>query len=207
MSANLSVKEAMSSNLRSVDPELPVIEAARIMLAEDIGSLPVVQGDRLIGVLTDRDIAVRVVAEGKDPTDLPVAGVATREIVTVSPEQPLDEALQLMASAQVRRLPVVDDGRLVGILAQADVARTADEQATGRVVGEISQPGRSGTSYRGDEHRERSGRRPGAGCSRAGNGVAGLVRRGGSPTTDLRACTRSSTTASGRWRRSSRRAA
>jgi CBS domain-containing protein len=142
MSANLSVKEAMSSNLRSVDPELPVIEAARIMLAEDIGSLPVVQGDRLIGVLTDRDIAVRVVAEGKDPTDLPVAGVATREIVTVSPEQPLDEALQLMASAQVRRLPVVDDGRLVGILAQADVARTADEQATGRVVGEISQPGR-----------------------------------------------------------------
>ena len=206
MSANLSVKEAMSSNLRSVDPELPVIEAARIMLAEDIGSLPVGQGDRLIGVLTDRDIAVRVVAEGKDPTDLPVAGVATRELVTVSPEQPLDEALQLMASAQVRRLPVVDDGRLVGILAQADVARTADEQATGRVVGEIPSRVRSDTSYRGDEHRERSGRRPGAGCSRAGNGVAGLVRRAGADD-GLRAALGPSTTASGRWRRSSRRAA
>jgi len=120
---------------------MPVVEVARIMLAEDVGSLPVVQGERLMCVITDRDIAVRVVAEGKDPTDLPVAGIASREIVTVSPDQPLDEALQVMASAQVRRLPVVDDGRLVGILAQADVARSADEQATGRVVEEISQPG------------------------------------------------------------------
>jgi CBS domain-containing protein len=119
---------------------MPVVEVARIMLAEDIGSLPVVQGERLMGVITDRDIALRVVAEGKDPTDLPVAGIASREIVTVSPEQSLDEALQVMASAQVRRLPVVDGGRLVGILAQADVARSADEQATGRVVEEISQP-------------------------------------------------------------------
>ena len=141
MSTNMSVREAMSPNPRSVDPEMPVVEVARIMLAEDVGSLPVVQGERLMGVITDRDIAVRVVAEGKDPTDLPVAGIASREIVTVSPDQPLDEALQVMASARVRRLPVVDDGRLVGILAQADVARSADEQATGRVVEEISQPG------------------------------------------------------------------
>ena len=141
MSTNMSVREAMSANPRSVDPEMPVVEVARIMLAEDVGSLPVVQGERLMGVITDRDIALRVVAEGKDPTDLPVAGIASREIVTVSPDQSLDEALQVMASAQVRRLPVVDDGRLVGILAQADVARSADEQATGRVVEEISQPG------------------------------------------------------------------
>jgi len=141
VSTNMSVREAMSPNPRSVDPEMSVVEVARIMLAEDVGSLPVVQGERLMGVITDRDIAVRVVAEGKDPTDLPVAGIASREIVTVSPDQPLDEALQVMASAQVRRLPVVDDGRLVGILAQADVARSADEQATGRVVEEISQPG------------------------------------------------------------------
>jgi CBS domain-containing protein len=140
VSTNASVGEAMSSNPRSVDPDMPVVEVARIMLAEDIGSLPVVQGERLIGVITDRDIALRVVAEGKDPTDLPVAGIASREIVTVAPEQSLDEALQVMASAQVRRLPVVDDGHLVGILAQADVARSANEQATGWVVEEISQP-------------------------------------------------------------------
>jgi CBS domain-containing protein len=131
----------MSPNPRSVEPDAPVVEAARLMLAEDVGSLPVVQGDRLLGLVTDRDIALRVVAEGKDPSNLPVGGIATRDLVSVSPEQPLDEALQLMASAQVRRLPVVEEGqRLVGILAQADVARMADERATGAVVERISEP-------------------------------------------------------------------
>jgi CBS domain-containing protein len=97
----------------------------------------------LIGLVTDRDIAVRVVAEGKDPRELPVGGIASRELMTVTPEQPLDEALQLMATAQVRRLPVVEEGhRLVGILAQADVARSVDERSTGEVVERISEPAR-----------------------------------------------------------------
>jgi CBS domain-containing protein len=132
----------MTPSPKTVDPDTPVTEAARMMLADDVGSVPVVQGERLIGILTDRDIATRVVAEEKDPRSLGVAGVATREVVTVSPDDPLDEALRLMASHQVRRLLVVEENhRLVGILAQADVALGLDRATAGAVVEEISEPG------------------------------------------------------------------
>ena len=90
-------------------------------------------------MITDRDITITVVAEGKDPQSTKVTEIASRDLVTIDPQQDLDEALRLMASHQVRRLPVVEeDGRLVGILAQADVARTADDAKTGEVVEEIS---------------------------------------------------------------------
>jgi CBS domain-containing protein len=134
-----SVREIMSSNPTTVGPDASVVEAARSMASEDVGSLPVVEGDRLVGVLTDRDIAVRVVAEGKDPSSTSVADVASKDPVTVEPGQDLDGALNEMARSQVRRLPVVDGGRLVGIVAQADVARELSDAKTGRVVEEISE--------------------------------------------------------------------
>jgi CBS domain-containing protein len=135
------VRDAMTESPKGVDPDMPVVEAARMMLADDVGSLPVVQGERLIGMLTDRDITTRVVAEEKDPASITVAGVATRQLVTVTPDAPLEEALRLMAAHQLRRLPVVEgEHRLVGILAQADIALAADEAATGEVVEQISQP-------------------------------------------------------------------
>jgi CBS domain-containing protein len=119
----------------------PVVEAARIMKEKDVGIVPVVEGGRLVGTVTDRDIAVRVVAEGKDPQSVRVREIASTEVVTVDPQQDLDEALRLMASHQVRRLPVVEeDGKLVGIVAQADVAREANDKQTGELVEEISQP-------------------------------------------------------------------
>jgi CBS domain-containing protein len=131
----------MTAYATSVDPDTTVLDAARIMRQEDIGSLPVVQEDRVLGIITDRDIATRVVAEGKDPETQKVAAVATREVVTVEAEQQLAEALKLMAQHQVRRLPVVDaEHRLVGILAQADVALVASPESTGLVLGEISEP-------------------------------------------------------------------
>jgi CBS domain-containing protein len=111
-----------------------------MMRDEDVGFAPIVEGDRLVGALTDRDIAVKVVAEGKDPEQTSVRDVASSDLVTVSPEQDLGEALRLMASNQVRRLPVVEeDGRLVGVLAQADVAQEADATDTGRMVEQISE--------------------------------------------------------------------
>jgi CBS domain-containing protein len=135
------VQDAMSAYAKSVGPETSVTHAARIMREEDVGSLPVVQDDRLLGIITDRDIATRVVAEGKDPETQTAAAVASREVVSVRPDQQLDEALQLMARHRVRRLPVVDDGnRVVGILTQADVALVARPEETGLVVGEISEP-------------------------------------------------------------------
>ncbi|HEX7254847.1 MAG TPA: CBS domain-containing protein [Gaiellaceae bacterium] len=134
------IRELMTKNPRTVGSDATVVEAARTMRDEDVGLVPVVEGDRLVGTVTDRDIAIRVIAEERDPTSTKVAEVASTELVTIDPEQPLDEALRLMAQHQVRRLPVVEeDGRLVGIVAQADVARHGDDRQTGQVVEQISQ--------------------------------------------------------------------
>jgi CBS domain-containing protein len=135
-----SIRDLMSSNLCAIDADKPVAYAAKMMKQEDVGLAPVVQGDRLVGTLTDRDIVVRVVAEGKDPQTVTAREVASTDLVTIDPQQDLDEALRLMASKQVRRLPVVEEGRLIGVLAQADIAREAEEQQTGRLVEDISQP-------------------------------------------------------------------
>jgi CBS domain-containing protein len=135
-----SIKDAMTANPCSIDAEKPVSYAAKMMRDENVGLAPIVEGDKLVGTLTDRDIATRVVAEGKDPEATKAGEVASRDVVTVKPEADLDSALQLMAQHQVRRLPVVEDGgRLVGVVAQADVAQHADASETGRMVEEISE--------------------------------------------------------------------
>jgi CBS domain-containing protein len=135
------VRDVMTNRPRCVSPDTPVSEAAELMESEDVGALPVLEGDELAGMITDRDIVIRAVARGKDPRGMPVREVSTREVVTVRSDEDLSEALKLMASHQVRRLPVVDDGnRLVGMLAQADVAQEAREKAVGEMVEEISKP-------------------------------------------------------------------
>jgi len=134
------VRDVMTSSVRTADPRQSLVEAAALMRAVDVGSVPVVDDGRLIGIVTDRDIVVRAVAEHRDLDRTTVDQVASPEPVTVAPEQELDEALELMEIHQVRRLPVVEDGRLVGMLAQADVAREAKEKKVGEVVNEISKP-------------------------------------------------------------------
>lgn len=135
------VRDVMTSRPRCVSPDTPVTEAAELMESEDVGSLPVLEGDELAGMITDRDIVIRAIARGKDPRGMPVREVSTRDVVTVRSDEDLSEALKLMASHQVRRLPVVDDGnRLVGVLAQADVAQEAKEKTVGEMVEEISKP-------------------------------------------------------------------
>lgn len=134
-----SVQELMSANPRTVSSDQPIVDAARVMRDENVGLVPVVDGDRLVGTVTDRDIAIRVVAEQQDPGSTQVQEIASTDLVTVDPQQGLDEALRLMAQHQVRRLPVVEeDGRLVGIVAQADVARAGSDAQTGELVEEIS---------------------------------------------------------------------
>jgi CBS domain-containing protein len=130
----------MTDNPRCVTGETPVSQAAELMASEDVGSLPILDGETVTGVVTDRDIVVRAVAKKKDPQGMPVREVASGDLVTVRPDEDLSEALRLMAANQVRRLPVVDeDNRLVGVLAQADVAMAAKEKAVGEMVEEISQ--------------------------------------------------------------------
>jgi CBS domain-containing protein len=134
-----SIRDVMTSNPTSCERSTTVVEAARVMAQEDVGPVPVVEGGRVVGLVTDRDIVLRVVAEGRDPNSTTIGEIASTDLVTVEPDTNLDEALNLMAQNQVRRLPVVEGGELVGIVAQADVARAADEEKTGEVVQQISE--------------------------------------------------------------------
>ena len=133
------IRDFMTSNPRTLESGSNAADAARLMRDENVGIVPVVEGERLVGTITDRDIALRVVADGKAPESTTVGEIASRELVTVDPKQDLDEALRLMARHQVRRLPVVEeDGKLVGIVAQADIAQHATDEQTGDVVRDIS---------------------------------------------------------------------
>ena len=134
-----SVREAMTEEPRSIGASASVVEAARLMRAEHIGSLPVTEDERLVGMITDRDITTRVVAESAVPETTSVGDVYSRDLISVEPDSDLDEALGLMARHQVRRLPVVENGRLVGMVAQADIA-LKDNERTGELVGAISEP-------------------------------------------------------------------
>jgi CBS domain-containing protein len=133
-----SIKEVMTRDVRACEPNATVAEAAKVMAQEDVGPVPIVEDGRLVGIVTDRDIVVRVVAEGRDPNATTVREIASTELVTVSPDDDLDDALNLLAERQVRRLPVVEGDRLVGIVAQADIARLGKDKKTGEVVEEIS---------------------------------------------------------------------
>jgi CBS domain-containing protein len=134
-----SIRDVMTRNPRTLAASSSTVEAARAMRDEDVGLIPIVEGDRLVGTVSDRDIALRVVAEGKTADAVQVGEVASRELVTIDPGQDLDEALRLMATHQVRRLPVVDeDGKLIGIVAQADVVKHATSKQAGDVVEKIS---------------------------------------------------------------------
>jgi CBS domain-containing protein len=135
-----SVRDVMTPGVRTVSASQSLADAAEVMRGEDVGSVPVVEEGRLAGIVTDRDIVTRAVAERRDPQTVAVNEVASRELVTVAPDGDLDEALALMARHQVRRLPVVEEGRLVGMLAQADVALEAKEKKVGETVEEISKP-------------------------------------------------------------------
>ena len=133
-----TIQDAMTSGPKTIEPGTTVEEAARTMASENVGSLPIVEGDRIVGVVTDRDLAVRVLAEGKSG-DTPVGEIASKDVVTIDPQQSLEEAARLMAEHQLRRLPVVEeDGKLVGILAQADLAKLGHDSLTGETVQQIS---------------------------------------------------------------------
>ncbi len=140
----MKVKEAMSANVRTCGPETPLSEVARIMYEGDCGALPVVDAandSRVIGMITDRDITIRLVARGLNPLDLQASSCMSTPVASIGPEDSLTNACRIMESRKVRRLPVVDEsGRCVGIISQADIARHAPEARTGDLLQEISKP-------------------------------------------------------------------
>ncbi len=133
-----TIRDTMTEGPTTVESGTTATEAARIMKTENIGSLPILEDGRIVGVVTDRDLAIRVLAEGKNG-ETAVGEIASKDIVTVDPQQSLEDAARLMAEHQLRRLPVCeDDGKLVGILAQADLAQTGHDTLTGETVQQIS---------------------------------------------------------------------
>ena len=135
-----SIRDAMTEGPRSIGASASVVEAARLMREEHIGSLPITDDEQLVGMITDRDITTRVVAEAADPKTTSVGDVYSQDLISIEPDEDLEEALRLMARHQVRRLPVIENGRLVGIVAQADIALGESEKRTGELVEAISEP-------------------------------------------------------------------
>jgi CBS domain-containing protein len=145
-----TVERIMTREPASLEPSSTCGEAATLMKQQDCGSLPIVLDGRLVGIITDRDIVVRAVAAGKDPKTLRVSEIMTADPITIAPDASIDEATQLMAERQVRRLPVVADGRLVGIVVLAQLARSEDERLAGETLKEVSErPSGLGSHGRG----------------------------------------------------------
>ena len=137
--------EVMTKDPLCCQPADTAARVAQVMKALDVGPIPIVENARtkkLVGLVTDRDLALKVVAEERHPLAVKIEDVMTRDLVTCSADDELNKAMKLMAKHQLRRIPVVDnDGAIIGIIAQADVARNAtDVEQTGKVVAEISQP-------------------------------------------------------------------
>lgn len=162
------IAEVMTDRPRAVTPQTSAREAARLMEEEEVGALPVVgDGSQLVGIVTDRDIAIRIVGRGLDPEQTSVREIASQEVYALTPDDDLDDALETMARAQVRRVPiVVRDNELVGMVSQADIARAAKDKTTGQVVEAISQPPH-GPRVAGDEASETTHGAPGTAPERA----------------------------------------
>jgi len=136
------ISEIMTRNVQTIPPNSTLREAARMMRDLDVGGLPVCDGDRLVGFITDRDIVVRAIAEGEDPDTCRIADVMTAEVVWCYEDADVEEAGRLMEERQVRRLAVVDrNKRLVGILSLGDLAvEVEDEDFAGEILEQVSEP-------------------------------------------------------------------
>ena len=139
--ADKTARDIMTPDCKCIGENDSVLDAAKKLAELDIGSMPICgEDDRLKGMLTDRDIVVKVLAQGKDPASVKAGelGVGDGKTITIGADDSIDEALRTMTDHKVRRLPVIDDHRLVGIISQADVATNLDEEKVGDLVEAIS---------------------------------------------------------------------
>ena len=137
----LRVRDRMVSSVVTIEPGTGVVDAAKRMIQEEKGPLPIVEGERPVAIVTDRDIIAHVVAEGRDPKSMTVQDIASHDLVTIGPEQDIDEARRLMDEHQLDRILVVEDDKLVGIISEADIR--SDEGPLGGVtdtVGGVTEP-------------------------------------------------------------------
>ena len=124
-----SISDVMTKDPQTVECSASIAEAAKLMRDHDTGAILVTDGDELKGIITDRDIAVRAVADGKDPSDCQVSQVFTESTATVSPDDSVDDAINVVREHNVRRVPVVEDGKAVGIVSIGDLAIDRDKDS------------------------------------------------------------------------------
>lgn len=137
----VKIKDIMTEKVACVDPQTPLTEVAQLMQKLDVGAVPVCEGQKIMGFVTDRDIVVRNIAHGKDPHVTPVRDVMTSHVQSISPEMSLDQAADIMADHQIRRLPVVENDHLVGMISLGDLAtRAKHDVELAQTLGEISYP-------------------------------------------------------------------
>lgn len=134
-----TARDIMTSGVDYADSSTTVLEVAKKLAAEDYGSMPICDGDKLQGMVTDRDLVVKVLAQGKDPATTKVIDLVQGEVITIGADDSIEEAARTMAKHQVRRLPVIDGNKLVGMVAQADLAMTDQDRLAGDTVQQISQ--------------------------------------------------------------------
>lgn len=133
-----TARDLMTTPVESLMATETLVEAARKLAQHDVGSMPVLDGNRLAGVVTDRDIVVKGLAEGLDPNTATVDQIATTDVVTVNADDDAEQVMKVLADHQIRRVPVVEGGQIVGVIAQADVALGMDEDKVGETVESIS---------------------------------------------------------------------
>jgi CBS domain-containing protein len=137
---SILVRHAMSSDPQTAKPDMTAADAAGLMARLDIGVIPVAEGEQLLGLVTDRDLVVRVLADRRDPTEVKLSEILTKSPVTVTPDMQVSEARDLMAEHQIRRLPVVKAEKLVGIISMGDIAfADASKRAVGETLQQVSE--------------------------------------------------------------------
>ena len=136
----MKVRDIMTQDVGTATLDSTVEDVASMMKEEDAGSIPVVDGGELAGIVTDRDIVIRCIAEGKDPSDTTVEEILTEELHTIEPEAEVEDAARVMSERQIRRLPVVDGGELIGVISLGDIAVDGSAALSAGVLREVSRP-------------------------------------------------------------------
>ncbi len=136
----MKVREIMTTDVECAAPDSTLDEVAQMMRDEDTGAIPVLDDDELCGIITDRDIVVRCIAEGNDPSEITAEEIVSDKLCTIEPNADIEQAARIMAEQQIRRLPVVENGKLVGMLSLGDVAvKQADESMAGSTLEDVSE--------------------------------------------------------------------
>ncbi len=137
----MKVRDVMTKNVATISPDATIKDAAQMMQQHNVGSIPVVDTRGLVGIVTDRDIVVRNIAAGQNPMSTPVKNVMTSQVLTVAPEEDVQSITQKMSTQQIRRVPVVDNQKLVGMVSLGDIATTGmTKMEASEALSEISKP-------------------------------------------------------------------